>query len=127
MRNLLLWWDFILRELHVNNHLLFGVFLAPSSPETVSLNKPHFFVFSIQFFHILWESSGTDEAANTFRGFQPLACHCLSMVGEGLDMGIQEGLLLCAACSAQVLPGGTSGPCGKREMSGGLSASVNRQ
>lgn len=49
------------------------------------------------------------------------------MVGEGLDMGIQEGLLLCAACSAQALPGGTSGPCGKCEMIGGLSASVNRQ
>lgn len=51
--------------------------------------------FSIQFFHILWESSGMDEAADTSEGFQPPAHHSLSMVGQGLGMRIQEGLVLC--------------------------------
>lgn len=101
MRNLLLWWDFILRDLHVNNHLLFGFFLAPLSPETVSLNKPHFSVFSIQFFHILWESSGTDEAADTFRGFQPPAHPSLSYGGRGAGHGDprRAAPLCCLLCS----------------------------
>lgn len=68
-----------------------GFFLAPSSPETECLNKLGFSVLSLQFFHILWESSSKDEAADTFKGFQPPACHSLSMVGERLSMGIQEG------------------------------------
>lgn len=59
MRDLLLWCDFILGDLHVDNHLSFGGVLAPSSPETESLNKPYFsgFFYTI-FSHLmgkLWQ------------------------------------------------------------------------
>lgn len=59
MRNLFLRCDFTLGDLHMDTHLSFGVFLAPSSPDTECLNKPCFSVFSTQFFpHLtgnLWQ------------------------------------------------------------------------